>query len=343
MRLYDSLLLEGEPDGGGTASPSPEPPIDPQADPTPADVPAEGAPSQEAAPDEETPPGEGEGAPADDIWSSDETWEALREAHPERFPQPEAKPEPVPTVLQPRSNPVREYAAENGRQAWDRVAEATKAVQAGEELPATFLADVELVGSWTNAEAEGRQLDLAERLLERALGIDPAKINLDDPIQARYADALTAREKAHVNAGREFNRVYREPDPAKRAAILARAEQQQATATAAFLLERDALLVEHGKRLGSEETEKTAGKRITKAVETTAKNGRTEALAKAAANLRAGAATATAGINGKANTNMGLAEFQAMDAGATVTFKKDHPAEYHRLLRLSNGIEETTT
>ncbi|MCR4342017.1 MAG: hypothetical protein NUW01_19240 [Gemmatimonadaceae bacterium] len=311
--LRSSLLLEGEPDGGGTASPPSESPIDPQADPTPADVPAEGAPSQEAAPDEETPPGEGEGAPADDVWGSDETWEALREQYPDRFPKPEAKPEPVPTVLQPRSNPVREYAAENGRQAWDRVAEATKAVQAGEELPATFLADVELVGSWTNAEAEGRQLDLAERLLERALGIDPAKINLDDPIQARYHDALTAREKAHVNAGREFNRVYREPDPAKRAEILARAERQQATATAAFLLERDAIHAAFFERKGELKAEQAAGKRITKAVETTAKNGRTEALAKAAANLRAGAATATAGINGKDAHHYTWAEIQKMD------------------------------
>ena len=298
MRVFDFPLLEGEPDGGGVTAPSPpEPPvIDPQAPPAPADAPAEDAPSTEAAPEgEETPPGEGEGTPADDIWESDETWEALKEAHPERFPKPEApKEQPIPTAIQPRANPVREYAAENGRQAWDRLNEATKAVQAGEELPATFLADVEMFGSWTNAEAEGRQLDLAERLLERTLGIDPAKFDLDDPIQARYADALSAREKAHVNAGREFNRVYREPDQTKRAAILARAEQQQATATAAFLLERDALLVEHGKRLGSAETEKEAGKRITTSVEKAGKNGRTEALAQAEANLRARKATATA-------------------------------------------------
>lgn len=350
--LRDSLLLEGEPDGAGAASSAAPSVADPPADgqqaaPDPASVPADGAipPEGEPAPEGETAPaGDDAAAPAA---LSAEDWKELIAAHPDQFQEAikavtQVKEEPTPTALQPRPNPLRESVATAGREAAARMQTVSRGLASGDltELPESFMADVESFGSWTNAEAEGRQLDLAERLFERTLGIDPAKFDESDPIQARYSDALDKRAQEHINAFREFNKVYREPDPAKRAAILARAEQRQATATAAFLLERDALLVEHGKKLGSAETEKTAGKRIETTVDTAKKNGRTEAEAKAQAALQARRATATAAINGNANTNMGLPEFQAMDAATTVTFKKDHPAEYSRLLRLSNGMTE---
>lgn len=295
-------LLEGEPDGG---TPAPEPKPDPadgqQADLETPIVPAEGASDTPAPADGETPGAEGEATPAEDVWSDDDTWEELRERFPDRFPKPEAKPEATPTALQPRPNPIRESVGQAGREAAGRMHDAVQRFNAGElaELPASFMADVETFGSWTNAEAEGRQLDLAERLLERTLGIDPAKLDEDDPIQVRYGDALAKRAQEHVNAFREFNKLYSEADPAKRNAILARAEQRQATATAAFLLERDALLVEHGKKLGASEKEKEAGKRITRTVETASKNGRTEAFAKAQADVQARRATATAATASK--------------------------------------------
>lgn len=162
------------------------------------------------------------------------------------------------------------------------------------ELPDVFMADHQVSGSWAHAAAEGSQLDLAERLFERTLGIDPAKLDESDPLQRRYSDALGQRAREHDAAFREYNKVYTEPDPAKRNAIIIRAEQRQATATAAFLLERDALLVEHGKKLGGAETEKAVEKRITNGLETAGKNGRTEAMAKAQADLQARRATATA-------------------------------------------------
>lgn len=258
------------------------------------------APSQEVTPAPEAIPADGEGEPAD-VWADDAVWSELQEKYPDRFPKPEPVPEATPTALTPRPNPLRESVATAGREAAGRMQQVTRQFNAGEitELPESFMADVESFGSWTNAEAEGRQLDLAERLFERALGIDPNKLDAADPLQGRYADALDKRAQAHVNAFREFNRVYRETDPAKRSAILARAEQQQATATAAFLLERDALLVEHGKALGAAETEKAAGKRLTKAVETAGKNGQIEAIARAQADLLARKATATASMTGK--------------------------------------------
>ncbi len=308
-------LLEGEPDGGGSgAVPATAPSVaDPpaegqQAEPETPIVPAAGASDTPAPADGETPDVDGEGAPA----LSAEDLTELISAYPDQFKEAIEKaaktavPEPAPTALQPRPNPLRESVATAGREAAGRMQQATRQFAAGEitDLPESFMADVESFGSWTNAEAEGRQLDLAERLFERTLGIDPTKLDDSDPLQARYADALNKRAQEHVNAFREFNKVYREPDPAKRSAILARAEQRQATATAAFLLERDALLVEHGKKLGAAETEKDAGKRITKTVETASKNGRTEALAKAQADLQARRATATAGLAAKP-TNSG--------------------------------------
>ena len=304
--LNGFLLLEGEPGGGGTASPDVTATAVAEsqpADPDPASAPADGATSEEAAPEGDTAPAADGEAPA----LSAEDLQELIAAYPDQFQEAlkaEAakapKEEPAPTGLTPRPNPVRESFALAGREASQRMNAVTQQYLAGTltEIPEGFMADMETFGSWTNAEAEGRQLDLAERLLERTLGIDPAKLDESDPIQARYADALNARAQAHVNAFREFNKVYREPDPAKRAQILARAEQQQATATAAFLLERDALLVEHGKKLGSAAAEQEAGKRITATAEKAGKNGRTEAEARAQANLQARRATATAGSSG---------------------------------------------
>ena len=317
--VSESLLLEGEPDGGSNSS-DPPPTADPaegqQPVSDPASEAAEGA-SDKPAPEGELPPA-GEDATPPAVTLTAEDFQELIAAHPEQFEEAikkaavPAAEAPVPTALQPRRNPVREMAADNGRQAWDRIDEATKAINAGEEVPATLMADMYLFGSWTNAEAEGRQLDLAEQLLERTMGIDPANLDLNAPLQARYADALAKREQAHVNAGREFNKVYRETDKDKRSAILLRAEQQQATATAAFLLERDALLIEHGKKLGSAEKEKEAGKRIDKVAETAGKNGRTEALAKAQEFALARRATATAAQGGKNATRHTWAEIQKM-------------------------------
>lgn len=254
------------------------------------------------APDaDEAPAAEGEAAPAlsaEDLSEliaayPDQFQEAITKAAAEAAPKEQA----TPTALTPRPNPLRESVGQAGREASLRMQDVTRRFNAGEldALPDAFMADIEAFGSWTNAEAEGRQLDLAERLFERQLGIDAGKLDDADPLQARYGDALDKRAAEHLNAFREFNKIYRETDPQQRAAILARAEQRQATATAAFLLERDALLVEHGKKLGAAETEKAAGKRIAAGIEKAGKNGHTEAIAKAQADLNARRATATAG------------------------------------------------
>lgn len=290
MFVLQEPLREGEPDAV-VSNGQPEPQ-------EPASAPVEVASDPVI---DETPAPEAEGQPADqpeaepvvDNELNDDDWNALKERYPDKF-KVEAPKEPEPPKKE--SDPYYAAISRASAESYTRIQAAQRQIIAGDlpDDPDALAADLDLAGEWHAASERRGQLFVNRLVVERALGIDPAKLDDNDTIQQQYGDLLNNLEATQVNAFRLRNSAVREHNPAKRAEIITKALTMDSTAVGEFYRLSADLLVEHGKRVGKAEIEKTVGKRMEQTAAQARSNGSTEAHAKAKALVAAGTVMSTA-------------------------------------------------
>lgn len=303
MLLLHRYLLEGEPDGSGAIS------TDQPITPEPASTPAEDASDTPASELEEQPADTESETPVDE-WTDDDRSSLIdldgdnllkhpkMQAAIDAAAQRKVEADQKAAQHRPDADPFYRALSQESAQAYRLVAAAQEKITAGEypDDPDQLLAALDVTGAW-QAASERRGQNIATRAaLERAIGIDPAKLDDAIPLQKDYADALTALETVQQNAYRLRQQAVREYDPQKRGSLITKAEQMDAGANGAFIFEAIKMAVAHGREVEAVEQEKRTGKRIADATKTARENGNTEAIARAKRTL------AGAGVNANVPT-----------------------------------------
>ena len=294
--LLDTLLLVGEPDGGGGGAPTPEPPASEPA-PEPASEPEAPASGDEPPADEPaaTPAEEGDAPPAAvELTAEDRVALLDLLAESDEYKERIAKDAPPPKAEPPKrergqlSDPFFNAVTQQANDSYTRIRDASAKLAAGElESADDLLADIAVTGAWQAASERRGQLAVNRAVIERALGAEDG-LTEGDALHDQYGDLLSSLETAQQNAYRLRNAAVREYDARKRSDMITRAEIMDATAVGDFYHKTIGLAVEKGKLDGKAEAEQSFGKRATNLADKARTNGHTEAIAKAKQVVMAG-------------------------------------------------------